>query len=1151
MTTAPQINLRDGTGTTSDLVFTTNLAFITLTGTVDTNTVSVQVSINGGAFSSDSSLVELDGFDFTVPNPTSYPDGLTLDIGVNTIRIRSIDIVGSVSPIATATISRVESFLEEGFGIPSGIKVRRERDQVVLMVTKPVAAPTELTSTVEFRGFNFYASTSPGGTSGYFKINASPVTEDATEFEEDLFEYATGQVDFEMVGDQRVRLTQENVFGVEVADNLNTLIPAADASYPVRFAYTFSGVDKTEFVTFTHNRAGGDGITNSDQWTDVENAEPLYYVVAAVYYDPDISSANIAGSTQNVLKAEYETPYSQEVLGLPLVIDTTIRDLPGRTQLQIVINYVDAIQRVNEEVTLIPGSTTRDVSVDPFSSEAERIWFILDFVHRSQSFLTLLQIDDANGDNVSDPVISSAYKSALKSALGFSTDQATQQLIDTQFEKLAGNFQKTRLPGRGATGQVVFYSETRPTLDITIAAGTSVSGTSDDGTQQFTVGGTFILPAVDAEAYYNFETRRYEVIADILAANIGAAGNVPAGTITNVLSSSSGFSVTNTEATTFGSDRESNYELALRAQLAFSVDTGTEGGYASTAAEQNGIIKSNIVKSGDALMMRDYDEVRDKHIGGKVDVWVQGLKERTITETFAFTFEIVRDHTCLIVDVANLIFRVQDPRVTLDTPITEILDNATQGLGVRNASQGQDYDLTGVTIIDYQTFQIDVSIQTFTTAIDDVVNADFRFRSVNDFVLSYQPVRRVTSVVGQSSGALTTAGFDLYKTEDPLWEGESTIAQNYVQINQIGGIPTGDIIAVSDEQHVMIGFFEERLLSIGINTPTIRVYNEARTLEYNNPSTTAPDFEIIEGTATTPAKIIRTTASTIVSGETVSIDYEHDENFEVTYVINDLLQQLQATINRRRHTTADVLVKQAILNSVDLETTIQLKAGATKDTTDPKVRTSVSTELNSKTIGQGTAQSDMINAIDSTDGVDFQVLPLAKMGYAEGSQKMRETLISSSLRLGSLDVGGNRVYIFTNALQYPTVDEGGGSTVHKGVFQDDLAMTMVSDLTTVGQHVKGAYIIGATGVVIAGYSDDATITAETGLTDPDDIEAERLRRTANHVVVSLEGPTDEPSDHAYGISYTITGDRGPHDIQASEVEFIDLGELTLTFRSAE
>lgn len=1163
MTTAPQINLRDGSGSTQQIVFTTNQAYVVLEGTVDTNAVDIQISVNGQPFASDPTLVELDGVNFTIPNPSSYPDGLPLQLGTNSILIRSIDIVGSVSPTASAEIFRVATVEGEGTLIPSGVRVRRRRNTVTVLVAKEdffrdidgepedtvIGANLSIGTAMEFRGFNFYASTSPGGTTGYFKVNESPVTE-ATVYEEDVLGVISNQTEFTPTGDViRVRVTEEDVFGTEENVVLDTTVDLIALQMPaenLRYNESLEGFNRAEYMAFEHNRAGGQGILSSDQWVDVDDAEPLYYVVTATYYDP-------------VQGAEFETPYSQEVLGKPLIIDTTIRDLPGRTQLQVILNFVDAIQRVNEEVTLIPGSTTRDVNIDPFASEAERIWFVLDFVHKSSSFLTLLQIDDANGDTISDPVATSSYKSALKAALGFTTDQAVQQLIDAQFEKLAGNFQRFRLPGRPAVGQVVFYSSRRPTQDVIIASGTAVSADADaDNNQssvQFTVGGTYVLPAADADAYYNFETQRYEIIVDVVAESTGSAGNRSAGTITNLLSPVSNFQVTNTEATVFGSDRESNHDLAIRAELGFvSVDSGTEGGYTATTAGQTGLIKAKVVKSGDSLMMRDYDDVRDKHIGGKVDIWVQGLQERTVTETFAFTFEVARDIRCQIIDVTNLIFRALDSRVTTDTPIVEILDNLAQGLGVRNATQGLDYDLTGVVLLDHETFQLDNTIQSFTTAIDDIITADYRFRSVNQFTFTLQPVRRVTSVVGEASGALSsTDGFDLYKVEDPLWNGESTIAADYLVINQVGGVPSGAIITVNDEQHVIIGFFEERLGSIGINTATIRVFSEDRVTEYSGPGSSAPDFEIIEGTATSPARIVRASSSTIVSGQTVSVDYDHDENFVITYVINDLLQQLQRTINSNRHTTADVLIKQAILNSVDLETTIQLNQGATKDTTDPKVRSNVSTELNQKLIGQGTAQSDMINAIDSTKGVDFQVLPLAKMGYADGSRKMRESVLSSNARLGSLDIGGNLVFILTNAFQYPTTDGGGSTTEHKGIFQDDIEMTLATSLAMVGQNEDGAYIIGDDGAIITGYSDDATITTETGLTDPDDIETERLRRTANHVVVSLAGggvPPDDPDNHDYAASYVIQGDRGPHDLQASVVEFLDLGDLTLTFREA-
>jgi len=82
--------------------------------------------------------------------------------------------------------------------------------------------------------------------------------------------------------------------------------------------------------------------------------------------------------------------------------------------------------------------------------------------------------------------------------------------------------------------------------------------------------------------------------------------------------------------------------------------------------------------------------------------------------------------------------------------------------------------------------------------------------------------------------------------------------------------------------------------------------------------------------------------------------------------------------------------------------------------------------------------------------------------------------------------------------------------------------------------------------------DDATLISE-GFTTAEEIEEERLRRTANHVLLSLSGaglPPDVPSNHAYAVSYVVRGDVGPHDITASQVEFLDLGNFTLTIREA-
>jgi hypothetical protein len=381
-------------------------------------------------------------------------------------------------------------------------------------------------------------------------------------------------------------------------------------------------------------------------------------------------------------------------------------------------------------------------------------------------------------------------------------------------------------------------------------------------------------------------------------------------------------------------------------------------------------------------------------------------------------------------------------------------------------------------------------------------------------------------------------------------DGESTISTDYLSINQVNGVPSGNSIQVNDETHVLIGFQEESLGSIGINTRTIRVFNSDRSIEYASPEEILPDYEVIEGTSTTPARIVRTSDSEIVNGSTVSVDYVHDENFTVIYVINDLLQQLQRTIDVSRHITADVVVKQAVSNSIEIETTVQLLAGATKDKTDPAIRSGVSLELNKRFIGQGIAQSDVINAIDSTTGVDFQVIPMARMAYADRSRKLREKMTSAYREMSSLNIGSNKAYILTDGLQLPTTNGGGLITEHKGVFQDDESFVLVNQIADISLNSRQAYIIGSDGAIIEGYTDVNTLISEGFITAAEQ-EAELLRRTANHVIVSLSGlgnPVDLPILHKYAVSYVVRGDSGSKDITSSGIEFVELGNFTITYK---
>src|SRR5579863_2009618 len=142
MATAPKINLRDGSGTTLNLVFTTNEASIVITGTVTIDTAAIQISINGAPFVSDPTLILFDLQTFTVPNPISFPSGLALQFGVNTIQLRAIDIVGAVSASSTVTVTRVQVSNDVVTQIPTGISVSRNRNSIDILAAKPILVST-------------------------------------------------------------------------------------------------------------------------------------------------------------------------------------------------------------------------------------------------------------------------------------------------------------------------------------------------------------------------------------------------------------------------------------------------------------------------------------------------------------------------------------------------------------------------------------------------------------------------------------------------------------------------------------------------------------------------------------------------------------------------------------------------------------------------------------------------------------------------------------------------------------------------------------------------------------------------------------------------------------------------------------------------
>jgi len=628
MATAPAINFPDNSGTTTNLVVTTNLFALTFTGSVDSSTIDVQINVNGAGFVSDPTLVQIILPNFTIPNPASYPAGLQLNLGTNVIQLRAIDLNGGVSAIATITVTVVTTTnLLQVLSPPTGVSLYRHANSVdINWSNESPFTPV---------GYNVYCSTGSGGTgSGYLKVNqdlipySAAVTTDTTTTPIFTVSYNFSNPNAPGYNSPNLQITAVTLDPVtqELVDtkavNYAPLISAANYQYTV----TVTSLDQTTSFTFNHNRNAsiGQGILNNDTFSVVDPTDPLFYVVTAVYFD----------STTGILQ---ESRYSAELTGAPLPLNTQVRGIRIRDQSNVVQDYIGVIQQTNPTLSLIPGSTVREVHIEPFGNEIQKAYFLADFVSRSKSFPALLAIDDPNLTGTSIPVAQSQYKQNLMTALTVFDNSTVQTVIDSAFDSLAQNYGVTRPGPTPAQVLQTFYTTTKPTQDLIVTQGAVVSSSSDSTAPTFVSQGQVTLVAANAQAYYNPVTARYEIQAQLIATSPGSAGNVPAGGLDTINSGANGLSTINTTSADFGTDQGSNLEVAEIAMNALSsLDTGTAGGYQRVALATPGVLQVAIVLAGDPFMERDYEPQLMKHIGGKVDVYVKGENLRTVTESFAF-----------------------------------------------------------------------------------------------------------------------------------------------------------------------------------------------------------------------------------------------------------------------------------------------------------------------------------------------------------------------------------------------------------------------------------------------------------------------------------------------------------------------------------
>lgn len=1137
-------------------IFNTTVFEHFLSGSLPPNTIDVQVSVRGAPFVSDPDLIVFEDSQWTFPNAGAYPNGFELIDGRNQINIRAVLSNGDVTPPCEITITYAKEASRSVAGEPpTNISVERYNTHVRIICDG--IYPND-----NIVGYNFYASISAGGgAAGYQRINLDTVSYGESYQEET--EISSIEIDENVLLDNvgnpladplfyGISSQQKTQLGKVLQNTLISQTEIPETTRTIRTSLSFKSLDTKERFFFDHKRMAGTRskpktIPNG-AFSTLLNTDYLYYVVTAVFYDPD-------------LNLQFESPYSVEVFGNPLGITTSVITLPRVSRQDIRNSFTGAILRTQPNLRVEPNSVISDTVIQPFSAEVERVRFILDFIHRSQSFATLLTLDDPNNSGLSQNINNSPYKRAIRTSFNLDNGQQVQTLIDRMFEQKAQNFGIVRKGGRKALGRVTIFTTIQPTRTIYVPSGTPLSG---GGTTFVTTQGVSMY--VDQLiSYYNPTKKRWEIEVTAIASQVGSVGNVGAGDISKI--QFAGMNVTN-EAPFFGGQNlETNRQLAQRARNSLaSVDTGTERGYLQLAADIVGVRNVEIIPSGHSLMQRDLDS-NNIHRGGKVDIWVRGENLSTVTDTFAFEYSLAKDIQFEIVgSPANLTFRAADRSLSEDTPILEMLHDLSRDFSFRNASTGEMFDLTNVKILSYDTIELSKDVDQPSVSYGNVLFGDYRKLDGKEFVLTRQPPKEIVSVTGTVSGVLPQTAYDLVIPTAPLAEGFSVNAAGYIKVlgyvNDNGvRIPSGQSFPITDESHVILGSYTEYLNNLGANPVTVVVTSQDGLTTYRSPSHPSglSDYTFVLGDSTTPLGIKRTDNSEISSGETILVSYQYDESFTVSYTTNSSVTSIQDQINSKKHVTADVLVKAAVDIPVDLEVTVVLITGADPAQVDRTIRTNLQNLFNGLGMGTPVRQSDIIDIIDSTAGVSYVVVPLSRMTRQEGSLVVREILAVSqandTLFLSELSTAKASVYLIQDSLYFSTYDTGGVGSDFRGVFIDDSLLENVDRLTSTVENVTAAstlssapnrsYIIGDNGAVVLGYTDDQTLI-DQGYTDIYARQDRRAELTRNKVLVSLS-PSDNIKERSLSVTYYVAYDNGVKNLDPINAEYHTLGNLTVTY----
>ena len=510
-----------------------------------------------------------------------------------------------------------------------------------------------------------------------------------------------------------------------------------------------------------------------------------------------------------------EGAHSIEVKATPFAISTVTVNAPIRTQNDIALDYITQLLERDANLDVKPSSDIRQLHVDPNSNEMHYAFIRQDFAMRSQSLMTLRELDDSDNDRISDPVSTSSYKQLLMQAYFFTDDGTNvQNLIDASFDAISSNYGVVRQGATQSSTNVTFYTSTIPSVDINIALNSIVSTvpTELQSAISFKTLSSATMYVNTISNYYNPITQLYEIVLPVQAVNTGVVTNVSANTIT---SSISGLSVTNKTNAFGGSDKESNADLADRTSYAFiGLDVGTKYGYQKTCAGIENVSAVVVVTAGDPLMQRDYDEVRHKHVFGKVDVYIKGGENAQVQDQVGFIYLESIGEAFTVTNNVKMILTTTNELVISSKPIFFVEE-------VRNVTHGKDYDIFGNWEISKNSIvmkkQTEVTVDLVSGVVTfvlplllgDIISSTYRYKQtvINEvlissasggevsFTLLHSPVVKRSYVITKTSASIATILVEGTDYNLNLLNGQLTLTH---------GLTIGDALAIGYKYQITI-----------------------------------------------------------------------------------------------------------------------------------------------------------------------------------------------------------------------------------------------------------------------------------------------------------------------------------------------------------